>query len=271
MNYRALSGFGLVLMLIMASAGQAGAQEVDALMNKAASLAAHGNLKRAMQTYQDAHSIDPMNVDALFSLVQIADALEYSDDVLLYGQSYLVLAPDDIDRPEVEKKMQLAKSRIFKVARLKLTIYPAEAEVFINSVYLGKGGAEIFASPGKKLQLKADLVDYVSMDQELRLGEGEEKSMSKQLEKIVYKGKLKISIVPDSGVDVYVDTVKMGRDHFSMNLVEGKHLVCFSKSGYDRWWRYVEIPRNGSYDLDVTMEEATAPIEPCNVYPPDDY
>lgn len=242
--------------------------QIEDMLTRAAKLVNSGNLQKGTQLYKDVLAQSPENVNALYSLVQLADAVQDFYDVVLYGKAYLALAVDDIDLPEIQKKVERATEKLVNPGKLRIQVYPDGATIKLNGLLMGKGNLDICLRPQTTFTLEAAYPDHVVFNSDITLALGDDKLISKRLEKITYFGDLEIKLKPAiTGVDVYVDAAKAGTDLFQHKLVEGKHLICFSRPGYDRWWRYVEIPRNDKFALDVELFETSEPEKPCNVMP----
>lgn len=249
--------------------GQEEFESVDDMLNKAQRFAESGRLKAGLKLYKMVLEQEPTNEAALYSLVILSEVVQEFGDVVLYGTAYLYSAETELDKEEVGQKVAAAEANMAHPGRLRIKVYPARAEITVNGVPVGKGEAELAAQVSTAYMVKATLTDYVPWEEEFRLDSGEEKAISKRLEKIIYKGTLNIKLIPDGAVDVYVDTRKVGTDSFELKLVEGKRLVCFKKEGWDRWWRYVDIPRNEKIEIEAQLEQTGEMDGPCNVWPTD--
>ncbi|MFH1532473.1 MAG: PEGA domain-containing protein [Pseudomonadota bacterium] len=249
--------------------GQEGYENIDDLLNKAQRAAESGRLKEGLSLYKRVLDQEPSNEAALFSLVVLSEVVQEFGDVVLYGTGYLYVATTDLDKEEIVDKIAAAEAKMAHPGRLRIKVYPAQAEVTVNGVPLGKGEVVMAAQVGLAYRAKAVMTDYVPWEEELRVESDEEKVITKRLEKIIYKGTVSVKVIPDGAVDVYVDTRKAGTDTFTLKLVEGRRLVCFKKEGWDRWWRYVDVPRNEKIDLDVQLEKTGEMDGPCDVWPTD--
>ncbi|MBM4371873.1 MAG: PEGA domain-containing protein, partial [Deltaproteobacteria bacterium] len=210
------------------------------------------------------------NEAALFSLVILSEALQEFGDVVLFGSAYLFVAPEDPDRGQIMARVQAAEKKMVQSGRLQVKAQPADAEITLDGVPVGRGALALNLPAGRSFALRASAPDFVPWEEQVRLEAGEERTLAHRLDKIIYKGTLTARVIPDGAVDVYVDTRKVGTDTMKLTLTEGRRLVCFKKEGWDRWWRYVDVPRNGSTDLDVQLEQTTEMDGPCDVWPTED-
>ena len=257
------------LLLAAPAVGQEEFDSVDDLLNKAQRYAESGRLKAGLKLYRKVLDQEPGNESALFSLVILSNALQEFADVVLFGTAFLYVAETDLDKEEVQGLVASAEAKMTHPARLRIKIYPVDSLITINGIPVGKGAVEMAAQVAETYRIKGAMDDYVSWEDEIQLESDEDKSITKRLEKIIYKGTLTIKVIPDSGVEVFVDTKVVGTDKFKMKLVEGKRLICFKKEGWDRWWRYVDIPRNGKIELEAQLEKTGEMDGPCNVWPSD--
>ncbi len=262
-------GLSLVGLLLAGPALGQDYESVDDMLNKAQRHAESGRLKAGLKLYKMVLEQEPANEAALYSLVVLSEVVQEFADVVLYGTSYLYVAETDLDKEEVVEKIAAAEASMTHPGRLRIKVYPAQAEITVNGVPMGKGEMEMAAQVAGAYRIKATLTDYVPWEEELQVESDEEKAITKRLEKIIYKGTLNIKIIPDGAVDVYVDTRKVGTDTFKLKLVEGKRLVCFKKEGWDRWWRYMDIPRNEKVEVEAQLEQTGELDGPCNVWPSD--
>ena len=249
--------------------GQEDFQDINDMLNQAQRFAESGRLKAGLALYKKVLAQEPGNEAALYSLVVLSEAVQEFGDVVLYGTAYIYAAETEFDKEEVTAKVADAEAKMTHPGRLRIKVYPPRAEITLNGVPIGKGEVDLAAQVATTYKVSATLDDYVPWEEDLNVESDEEKAITKQLEKIIYKGTLNIKIIPDGEVDVFVDTRKVGTDTFALKLVEGKRLVCFKKEGWDRWWRYVDIPRNTKIDLEAQLEQTGEMDGPCTVWPSD--
>ncbi len=71
-----------------------------------------------------------------------------------------------------------------------------------------------------------------------------------------YQGQLTITSEPAEGVEVYIDDRHVGTTPLAPLplTAEKRFLVRFEKPGYDRWVRYVVIPRDETFALSPKLE-----------------
>jgi len=259
-----------VLLLCMLPA-QLLAEDIDLLIEKGLKQVQRGNLKGAYSTFKEALEQDPRNGRAIHALAQVASFLQLPDEAVFFYTSYLYVEADYLsDTEELLKARTKQERAMYKPATLKVQVEPADAEVTVDGLPMGKGTFELKVASNREYQLSSGYTDYQDHKSTVLLQSGEEKQVTIRLEKIIYKGKVKIKILPSDSVKVFVDTKFAGISLKEIDTTEGRHLICFKKDGFDRWWRYVTVPRQGTADLEVTLREQSRPEESCEVWPTDD-
>lgn len=258
----------LAIWLVPATA-VAQEEEAFALIDKGQRQVQRGRLPAAYATFKEALAMDPRNGTAMNALAQVASFLEFHDESVFYYMAYLYVEADYLgDAEEVKKALEKQERSISGGGKLTITSDPEDLEITVNGVPLSQGSFVLPVAPGKPYKIAAEKEDFHPYEKTFVVQSGEEKLVGIRLKKIIYKGKVKIKILPSpSSVDVYNDTKALGKGVASVETTEGKHLLCFKKEGFDRWWRYVNVPRNDTVELDVVLREQSRPDEPCNVWP----
>lgn len=244
------------------------AQSPYDLIEKGEKQVQRGKLQAAYKTFQKALKLDPRNSMAINALAQVASFLELHAESVAYYVSYLYLEGTYLTSvEEIHKAMKKQEASIKNAAYIKLKVEPQDAEIVVNSLPMAKGSLSLPVAAGKSYDISISATDYHPYHTSLVLGPGEEKNLNIRLKKIIFKGKVELKILPDHDVTVYVDTRPVGSGLSEVETQEGKRLFCFKKPGFDRWWRYVDVPRNGTVVLEVTLYEQSGPDESCEVWP----
>ena len=103
------------------------------------------------------------------------------------------------------------------------------------------------------------LEDYKDWKQEFKVTKGDSQTVKGAMVKKIYFGMLNIVTDPPDGVDVLIDGKKVGVTPLKPRRMQtGRYLVRFEKEGWDYWHRYVDITRDGTYELTPTMERLQA-------------
>jgi tetratricopeptide (TPR) repeat protein len=259
----------MVMLLTLAPATVRAEDEAWDLIGKGQRQVQYGRLKQALDLFKKALKLDPRNESAMNASAQVASFLQLADESVFYYTGYLYLGADYMgDADEVRKAMdKQIRAMKGQKATLHIKALPEDAEIIVNDLPLGKGSVELPVSPEKTYIVKIDYEDYHPYKQGFKLDAGAEKTVTARLKKIIYKGKVKIKVLPSDNVRVFMDTKFMGTSVMEVEGVEGKHLMCFEKDGFDRWWRYVTVPRNESVEIEATLRSESRPREPCNVMP----
>jgi hypothetical protein len=265
-----------VAVLLLAVALPCFAQDVDVdeLVRKGQKQVQAGRLELAYDTFKKILVVEPRNSTAMNALAQIATFMKLPDEAVLFYTAYLHVGDDYLSiqdgelSPEVQeilKAKQKQESLISKAATLTIRTTPNEADVLINGLPVSRGEITVKVAPGKALAVSVSAEDYTPAEENVVLQPTENKNLQISLKKIVYKGKLMTKVRPTDGVKVFVDAKPAGAAGSEIDLTEGRHLVCFKKEGFDRWWRYVEVTRNDTVVLEANLREASRPDEPCDV------
>lgn len=259
----------IAILLSLAPATVRAEDEVWDLIDKGQRQVQYGRLKQALDLFKKALKIDPRNENALNASAQVASFLQLSDESVFYYTAYLYIGADYMgDADEVRKAMgKQIRAMKSQKATLHIKAVPEDAEIIINGLPLGKGSVDLPVSPEKTYVVKIDYEDYHPYKQGFKLDAGADKNVTARLKKIIYKGMVKIKVLPSDNVRVFMDTKFMGTSVTEVESVEGKHLMCFEKDGFDRWWRFVTVPRNASVEIEATLRSESRPHEPCNVMP----
>ena len=261
----------LIAFLICVLPSLAFGEDVDKLVQKGERQVQSGKLEAAYSTFQKVLELEPNYGMAINALAQIASFLKRHDESLLYYSTYLYLEADIMgETEEVKKAIAKQERQVAKPADLIVKTDPPEAEITVNGMPMAKGEFSLKVSAGKSLKLAATLEDYHPNETFVTLEETETKEVIIRLKKIIFKGFLKLKTTPSAGVKTYVNAKFVGNSVRKMELTEGKHLVCFKKEGFDRWWRYVTVPRKDTAVLEASLREQSRPDESCEVMP-DEY
>jgi hypothetical protein len=257
----------IALLLPVASFAQE-AEDAYALIQQGQKQVERGKLEPALISFRKAIALEPSNGMAINAAAQVASFLELPGESAFYYTAYLYMEADYMgDAEGVRKALQKQASLIHQGATLKATVVPDDGEIVVNGVTLGRGSFSLAAESAKAYEIEVDVEDYHPYKETVILQPGEVKTLSIRMKKIIYFGKVKMKVLPGADVKVYVDTKYVGTSLDEVETVEGKRLVCFKKEGFDRWWRYVNVPRNDTHNMEVMLRNQSRPDENCGVWP----
>jgi tetratricopeptide (TPR) repeat protein len=258
----------LVLATLLPLTAQAQDSDAWTLIQKGQGQVERGKLAPALASFRKAIELEPRNGTAINAAAQVASFLELPGDSIFYYTAYLYLEADYMGDAETVKKALAKQATLLENgAMLKATVVPEDGELLVNGVPLGKGGFSLPAESGKPYEIEVQVEDYHPYKETIILQAGETKDLAIKLKKIVYFGKVKLKVLPREEVKIYVDTKYVGTSMEEVEAVEGKRLVCFKKEGFDRWWRYVNVPRNDTFNLEVVLRNQSRPDGECTVWP----
>lgn len=198
-----------------------------------------------------------------YNLVMVAEGTYEFEKLMLYGAGFLFLEPEGADSVEIRRKMkrvaELLAKRQQKLSMVDFRVQPKGVEIYVNGVPVAKSGGPGVQLPAGSYTASATLEDYVDWEQPFTTQKGEGQTLKSSMTKRIYFGMLNIVTDPPDGVDVLIDGKKVGVTPLKpKRLKTGRYLVRFEKEGWDYWHRYVDITRDGTYELTPTMERLQA-------------
>ncbi len=258
----------LIAMLLPVSGFAQEEEDAYALIQRGQTQVERGKLQPALISFRKAIALEPSNGMAINAAAQVASFLEMPAESAFYYTSYLYLEADYMgDAEGVRKALEKQASLIYQGATLKAEVVPEDGEIFVNGLPLGRGAFSLAAESAKAYEIVVNVEDYHPYKETVILQPGEVKSLSIRMKKIIYFGKVKMKVLPSGDVKIYVDTKYVGNALEEVETVEGKRLICFKKEGFDRWWRYVNVPRNDIHNMEVVLRNQSRPDENCEVWP----
>jgi len=249
------------------------ADQVDAYLKQGIRAFNSGRKFAAYEAFKKAEALAPTDPHVLSNLARMTEILEKYDEAVIYWTAYLANHADDIAeslKEDAERSLDKAGKAIYQRSVLVARTEPAKAWVKVNGFPVGTGGeVRLALSPEKEYMVSAELLDHEAPPPYLmKLEPREERTHIIPLKSISFYGTIQLEIYPKDGVDLYIDTKRVGTASSSFEVLEGRHLFCFSKEGYHRWWRYLDIERAKPHSLKVFLRDNTGPTEPCDVEPP---
>ncbi|MFO0751540.1 MAG: PEGA domain-containing protein [Myxococcota bacterium] len=219
---------------------------------------------RALALFERALPWKNTSSDLYYNLVQVSKTLKLWDKVVLYAQGFLYREPGSKDSLTMRDDLEAALAECAKAGKVavayKFDVAPLETPVLVNNVPMTSTAAmEIRLLPGK-YTVTATKEDWNPWSQALVVTAGSAPQVVKgALTPVPAVGKVIIKTTPAEGVEVYQDDVLVGTTPLAgpIELATGRrYLFRFEKSGYDRWWRYIEVYKGESLELAPVMEEA---------------
>jgi len=245
--------------------------EIWDLIDKGQRQVQRGRLQQAYDTFKKVLELEARNGTAMNALAQISSFLELPDESVLYYASYLYMEADYVGEAEQVKQALAKQERSIKdAAKVTFVVDPTDGEILVNGLPVGKHKVVLTLAAGKDYKVSVDLEDYHPFAKTYSFEIGQERTIPIHLSKIIYNGKVKLKVIPSGKVKIYVDAKFSGTDLAEVSSVEGRRLLCFKKEGFDRWWRYVTVPRNDSIELEVNLRNQSRPNESCETWPRDD-
>jgi len=198
-----------------------------------------------------------------YNLVMVTEGTYQFEKLMLYGAGFIFLEPEGADSVEIRRKMKrvsaLMRKRQQKLGSVDFRVKPKSVDIYVNGVPVAKSGGAGVQLPYGKYTASSVLEDYNDWKQEFTVKKGETQTVKGAMVKKIYFGMLNIVTDPPDGVDVMIDGKKVGVSPLKpKRLKTGRYLVRFEKDGWDYWHRYVDITRDGTYELTPKMERLQA-------------
>ncbi len=218
---------------------------------------------KAMEFFEKALPYMREDSGIYYNLVMVAEGTYQFEKLMLYGAGFIFLEPEGADSIEIQRKMkrvgELLKKRQQKLSSVDFRVKPKNVDIYVNGVPVSKSGGSGVLLPAGKYTASAVLEDYKDWKQDFQVQAGEAKTVKGAMDKKIYFGMLNIQTDPPDGVDVMIDGKKVGVTPMKpRRLQTGRYLVRFEKEGWDYWHRYVDITRDGTYELTPKMERLQA-------------
>lgn len=198
-----------------------------------------------------------------YNLVMVTEGTYQFEKLMLYGAGFMYLEPEGQDAIEIGRKMKrvtdLMRKRQQKLATVDFRVKPKNVDIYVNGVPVARSGGPGVKLPFGKYTASAVLEDYNDWSQDFTAKKGETQTVKGAMVKKIYFGMLNIVTDPAEGVDVMIDGKKVGVTPLKPKRMKtGRYLVRFEKEGWDYWHRYVDITRDGTYELTPKMERLQA-------------
>ena len=200
-----------------------------------------------------------------FNLGMLGESLGDCRDAVLYFDGFLYLAPGDKSAAEAEQKRGSCLKRAGASGILDVDADAQSAEVWVNSVFVGRTPVRDVRLPVGTWGLILRHPAYREGIETVEIEAGEARKVEARLEKMIFKGNLKVEAEPADGTVVYLDNVKMGSVPFERkDLDTRRYLLRIEKEGWDRWVRYISIEKDETLAIKAVLEKtgASVPIPP---------
>ncbi len=264
----------LLLCLSILAPEMAQADDVNALLERGIRAYNSGRKDAAYDLFKQAEAIEPTDPNVLSNLARLTEVMQRWDEAVLYWTAYVNLHGEKIApalKDEAVRAIAKDAKSIPNRATLVIKVTPASGNIRLRGTEMGKGTVTLVVTADKPYPVEAHLGDHdAPAATTLTLEKGENRTHTIQLKPITFYCTVNLEVFPAEGVQVFLDAVLVGDLSKSVQVAEGRRLICFKKAGYDRWWRYLEVRRNQSQMLKVDLREKSRGDEPCDVLPPPD-
>ncbi len=221
----------------------------------------------AFDQYTQALALNGRSPDLYFNLATVAEALKRWDMVVLSAHAYVLLDPQGEEVAELTAKRARCLAVLGKrgmLAKLHVLVEPAEAQVFVQNVFVGLTPLRGVDVQAGNYTIAVRLEDHHEFGDSVTVPAGTEETVSGQLSAMTFHGRLQVACEPGDGVQVFLDDKLVGTTPLPepLPLVAQRYLLRLEKAGYDRWVRYVQVPKNDLLTVQATLE-ATPPANPA--------
>ena len=218
---------------------------------------------KALEFFEKAQPYMREDSGIYYNLVMVTEGTYQFEKLMLYGAGFLYLEPEGGDADEIRRKMKrvgdLMRKRQQKLGNVDFRVKPKGVDIYVNGVPVTKSGGAAVRLPPGTYTASAVLEDYKDWKQEFKVTKGDDQTVKGAMVKKIYFGMLNIVTDPPDGVDVLIDGKKVGVTPLKPRRMQtGRYLVRFEKEGWDYWHRYVDITRDGTYELTPKMERLQA-------------
>ena len=201
----------------------------------------------------------------LYNLGMLGESLGDCRAAVLYFNGFLYLAPGDKSAAEAEQKRAGCLKRAGATGRLEVNTEAQGAEVWVDHVLVGRAPAHDVRLPAGSWRLLVRHPAYRDRDEAFTIDDGGVTKLDVKLDKLIFKGNLKVTAEPADGTVVYLDNIKMGAvPYATTGLDTRRYLLRIEKDGWDRWVRYINIEKDQTLDIKAVLEKtgANVPIPP---------
>jgi hypothetical protein len=232
------------------------AKRFNQAMKRGEELARKRAYPQALSAFKDAVSAYPFGVDAYFSAGNIAFHLQKCRDALMYMSGFLALGGKGEDASDANQAIESC-SKSVKAGQLAVSSVPEGIAVFVDGVFLGKTPITVGLQAGGYEVLLRD-EDYEDSREKVQIKPLAKTVVEKTLSKKVFYGHLNVKTNPEEGVKVFVDDKEVGVTPIKepLHLEAKKVVVRFECDGHESFVRAVQIPKNQTVTLEVTLEKS---------------
>ncbi|MCA9519522.1 MAG: PEGA domain-containing protein [Myxococcales bacterium] len=247
----------VIVVAIVGIGATAPAQTLNFYLKKAQAYVRARNYERAVEMLKKGLALQPDNIDVYYNIGIVAMKGKLWSDALLAYQGYLAVDPKGADRKKVLADLKMLKQKKLRDRAATLTVvsHVAKTEFYLDHALIGQAPKlSITLFPGT-YTLRSKKSDFQTVTRTVTLKAGQNETLTIDPTEITYYGFLEIVTEPAKGVTVYLDKKKVGVTPLAkIKLVAKKKvLVVFEAAGYDKWMRYVVIPKNATHTLKAKL------------------
>jgi len=252
-----------LLLVGLATAVSATAQDYTSQMAKGAKYVTARNYPRALDAFIGAVRADPSQMDAYFNVGNIANHLGQCRESVLYFRGFLYLASAS-QNETVKADIKTAEDSVKKceskgvLGKATIKTDPPGVEVLVDGALVGKTPmVDLKLLEGSyRVDFRHPEYEDKSIDLVLKTGPEPIETTTPLTRKVMF-GFLELKTVPPDGVKVRLDDQDLGETPLQrMRLETRKYLLKLEKAGFTEWVRYVTITKDKTQVVTATLEPA---------------
>lgn len=257
MAQRWVKRLGPFLVLAVLWSSSATAQDTRSQFLDAKQRAEGGSWSRAMDMFQAIVDVDPTLPEAAWNAGYLASRLNQWETCALYYRNYLYRKPDAADADEALRHIDRCERRIPQSGTVTIvTADPRDLEIVVDGVAIGRGRVENVALSVGEHRIQVDEKDYDRFEEVVTVEHRQQHHVRAVLKPTVYYGRIKFTIDQKDAV-VTLDGREIGLSPLPEDGLSFRSqpdlLLTVEKEGYRTWQRYIDIPRDGGYELQIKL------------------
>lgn len=251
---------------------------------EAAVAAAKRQNEKGLDLMTAAWYLDPFTIDYPLNTAKFAEALTRTEiefralaaTKVLAKRGLATISAESPRRAFLQEALDHANNRL-EIVRSKLStgmlqasVDPAACELYVEGAFVGIGTGEIETITGqRKVETKcAGFFDH-ELFVNVRVGDPTQAKIKPN--PIPYFGRLVVKVEPADGVTIFLDDMPLqqrlgekptkegtvsgeGTKEKPLQLAARKWVIRFSKDGYDRWHRRIDVRRDQTILVDAKLE-----------------
>lgn len=223
-----------------------------------------GDYEGAIAEFKAAFDIKA-STGALYNIAKSYEKMGRYEDAIDYFQQYIDMEPNASDRGDIEETIKRLKRSIrSRFQELSVASDPPGADIYLDDRNTGLQGQTNFrfkVTPGPHT-LYIDQNGYEPVKRTFVMPDDKPLALDFKLKKLENVGFLDIQVDRD-GARIFVDGAIIGLSPYKQKkqVEAGKHQVQVELLGFNRWAGEVEVKRDETTIVPITLVEYVAPVK----------